>query len=188
MPDHSAPQQHPPFDDAHRRDLEEKAGYGSGSAAPVDLASATRQTPPRARPNSSPWQGKLKDSWQPSPGREGWGPYFGAMLPPQRVTPWINFKRMSTGVNIARRLWAQRENLRHEYEAIHGIDRAQWPVQHPGVVLDAVEWMAHPACLTCQWFHVGGVYMRNPNWQDDAAEIALRQQTSGCAYRDYGRR
>jgi hypothetical protein len=28
--------------------------------------------------------------------------------------------------------------LRAEYEDVDGIDRALWPVQHPGVVLDAV--------------------------------------------------
>jgi hypothetical protein len=32
----------------------------------------------------------------------GWGPYFDAMFPPARVTAWIDFKPMSTGVNIAR--------------------------------------------------------------------------------------
>ncbi len=31
------------------------------------------------------------------------------------------------------------------------IDRALWPVQHPGVVLDAVPSIAHGACLGCQW-------------------------------------
>jgi hypothetical protein len=32
------------------------------------------------------------------------------MFPPGRlVTPWIRFKVMSTGVNVARRLWDQRE-------------------------------------------------------------------------------
>ena len=45
----------------------------------------------------------------------GWGPYFDAMFAPARVTAWINFKRMSTGVNIARRLWDRREELRQEY-------------------------------------------------------------------------
>jgi hypothetical protein len=38
-----------------------------------------------------------------------------------------------------------------EYEDIHGTDRALWPVQHPGVVLDAVPSTAHEACLGCQW-------------------------------------
>ncbi len=56
----------------------------------------------------------MKDSWLPGMAT-GWGPYFDAMFPPARVTAWINFKRMSTGVNIARRLWDRREELRQEY-------------------------------------------------------------------------
>jgi len=53
----------------------------------------------------------------------------------------------STGVGIARRLWDQREQLRGEYQDVHGPDRALWPVQHPGVVLYAVPSTAHGACL-----------------------------------------
>jgi hypothetical protein len=56
----------------------------------------------------------------------------------------------STGTNIARRPWDQREELRAEYDDVHGTDRALWPVQHPGVVLDAVLSSAHGACLGCQ--------------------------------------
>jgi hypothetical protein len=66
------------------------------------------------------------------------GPYFDAMFPPQEVSTWIFWKMTSTGTNIARRLWDQREELRAEYEDVHGPDRARWAVQHPGVVLDAV--------------------------------------------------
>jgi hypothetical protein len=33
---------------------------------------------------------------------------------------------MSTGVNIARRLWDQREELREAYEAEHGSDQDGW--------------------------------------------------------------
>jgi hypothetical protein len=54
-------------------------------------------------------------------------------------------------VGIARRLWDQREEMRRAYEAVHGTDRAWWPLQHPGVVLDAVPSIAHGACLGCQW-------------------------------------
>ena len=61
-----------------------------------------------------------------------WGPYFDALFPPQEVSPWIAWKIRSTGVGIARRLWDQREQLRGEYEDVHGTDRALWPVQHPG--------------------------------------------------------
>jgi hypothetical protein len=76
--------------------------------------------------------------------------------------------------------------MRQAYEALHGTNRAQWPTQHPGVVLDAVQWVAHPACLACHWFH-HGVSMRETNWQDTGAELALRHQNSGGAYRDDGR-
>jgi hypothetical protein len=56
-----------------------------------------------------------------------WGPYFDALFPPQEVSPWIAWKIASTGVGIARRLWDQREQLRGEYEDVHGTDRARWP-------------------------------------------------------------
>ena len=121
-------------------------------------------------------QGQLKDSWQPPPGlATTWGPYFQALFPPGLVTAWDNFKRKSTGLNVVRRLWDQREEMRQEYEALHGTNHAQWPTQHPGIVLDAVQWVAHPACLGCHWFH-HGVSMKDADWQDHAAELALRHQ------------
>jgi hypothetical protein len=59
------------------------------------------------------------------------------MFPPGGlVTPWVRFKVMSTGVNIARRLWDQREDLREAYETVHGSDPAKWPTRHPGIVID----------------------------------------------------
>src|SRR5277367_710291 len=121
MPDHPVPQDRPPLDDAQRRDLAEKVGYGSATTPPGDVTSPTRQTPPGLDSNSPSRQETLADSWRPPPGlATTWGPYFQALFPPRRVTPWINFKRMSTGMNIARRLWDQREGLRQEYEALHG--------------------------------------------------------------------
>ena len=81
-----SPQDRPPLDDAQRRDLAEKVGYGSATTPPGDLTSPTQQTP-RVSPNPSSWQGELKDSWRPSPGlATTWGPYFEAMFPPGRVT------------------------------------------------------------------------------------------------------
>jgi len=181
MPDHPVPQDRPPLDDAQRRDLVEKAGYGSATTPPGDLTSAT-QTSPQVGPNSLSGEEELQDSWQPPRGLSTtWGPYFEAMFPPRPVTAWINFKRMSAGVNIARRLWDQREEMRDEYEAFHGTNHAQWPAQHPGIVLDAVQWVAHPACLACHWFHQG-VAMQKADWQDRAAELALRHQASDGAY------
>jgi hypothetical protein len=52
---------------------------------------------------------------------------------------------MSTGVNVARRLWDQREELRAAYEAEHGSDPENWPHRHPGIVIDAVQFVAHAA-------------------------------------------
>lgn len=169
-------------EDAQRRDLAEKVGYGSPTTPHGDLTSPTGQTPPGVGPNSQSRQATLADSWRPSPGLATmWGPYFQALFPPGRVTAWANFKRKSTGVNVARRLWGQREEMRQAYEALHGTNRAQWPTQHPGIVLDAVQWVAHPACLGCHWFH-RGVSMKEADWKDHAAELALRHQDSNGAY------
>jgi hypothetical protein len=49
-----------------------------------------------------------------------WGPYFEALFPPLELSTWISWKMTSTGTNIARRLWDQREELRGEYEDVHG--------------------------------------------------------------------
>jgi hypothetical protein len=86
----------------------------------------------------------------------------------ERLQP-SRWKIRSTGTNIARRLWDQREQLRGEYEDVHGPDRALWPVQHPGVVLDAVLSSAHGACLGCQWFDVRGHWMGHSDWFERAS-------------------
>jgi hypothetical protein len=52
-------------DDAQRRDLADKVGYGSATTPPGDLTSPDRQTPPRVGPDSPFRQRKLKDSWRP---------------------------------------------------------------------------------------------------------------------------
>jgi hypothetical protein len=77
--------------------------------------------------------------WTPSTSW-GWRAYHESMFPPGRlVTPWIRFKVMSTGVNIARRLW----ELREAYEVEHGSDQDCWPHRNPGIVLTAVPSIAH---------------------------------------------
>ena len=116
-----------------------------------------------------------------------WGPYFDALLPPQEVSPWIAWKIRSAGAGVARRLWDQRERLRGEYEDIHGTDRALWPVQHPGVVLDAMPSTAHGACLGCQWFDVRGHSMRHSDWFERASIWPHRHQLSNGVFLD-GRR
>jgi hypothetical protein len=93
-----------------------------------------------------------------------WGPYFDAMLPPHEAFTWISWEMTSTGTNIARRLWDQREEPRAEYEDVRGTDRALWPAQRPGVVLDAVLSNAHGACLGCQWFDVQGHWIGHSAW------------------------
>jgi hypothetical protein len=78
------------------------------------------------------------------------------LFSPREVTAWIDFKRGSTGVNIARRFWDQREYLRRVYEDVHGQDPTAWPSRHPGVVLDAVPSIDRAARLGSQWFDPHG--------------------------------
>ena len=105
----------------------------------------------------NPGGGPLKNSTRWSAGASStWGPYWDALFPPRQVTGWIDWKRGSTGVNVARRFWDQREYLRRTYQSVHGDDPEEWPSRHPGVVLDAVPSIDHAACLGCQWFEPGG--------------------------------
>ena len=117
-----------------------------------------------------------------------WGPYFDAMFPPQEVSTWISWKMTSTGTNTARRLWEQREELRAEYDDVHGTDRALWPAQHPGVVLDTVLSTAHGACLGCQWFDVAGHWMGHSDWFERASVWPHRHQVSNGVFLDGPRR
>jgi hypothetical protein len=85
--------------------------------------------------------------WTPSKSL-GWRAYHESMFSPGRlVTPWTRFEVMSTGVNVARRLWDQREELREAYEVEHGSDQDCWPHRHAGIVLTAVPSIAHAVCL-----------------------------------------
>ena len=64
-------------------------------------------------------QGPIKPSTQFSAGHsDTWGPYWDRMFRPAEVTGWINWKRGSSGVNIARRLWDQREYFGRAYESV----------------------------------------------------------------------
>jgi hypothetical protein len=107
-------------------------------------------------------------------GPNTWGPYWDAMFSPAMVTGWINWKRGSTGVNIARLYWYEREYLRLAYESVYGSDPANWPSQHPGVVLGD-----RAACLRCHYFGT---------WSGPlpALDLARRHETSGGEFR--GRR
>ena len=94
------------------------------------------------------------------------------------VTPWIRFKVKSTGVNVARRLWDQREELREAYEVEHGSDPDNWPHRHPGIVIDAVQFVAHAACLGCQWIDQPGTPMEELGWREACAALARRHESS----------
>jgi len=63
---------------------------------------------------SKHWMGDWKTSMAaPASAAATWGPYFDAEFgPPHRVRAWIAWKISSMGVNIARRWWDQREELR----------------------------------------------------------------------------
>ncbi|OBI49790.1 hypothetical protein A5707_16375 [Mycobacterium kyorinense] len=124
---------------------------------------------------------KLKPSTQFSMDNP-WGAYWNALFPPRVVSPWIDFKRRSSGYNVARRLWDQREHFRRAYEAVYGPDPEGWPSQHPGVVLDEVLWIAHAACLRCRWFDARGHYMKDPDGLWGALALARRHETSDGSF------
>jgi hypothetical protein len=59
--------------------------------------------------SGNPGGGRLGPSTRWSAGASArWGPYWEAMFVPRLVTSWIDWKRGSTGVNVARRFWDQR--------------------------------------------------------------------------------
>src|SRR4029453_8430189 len=92
-------------------------------------------------PGGRPEHPELVIRWTPSTSL-GWRAYHQSMFPPGRpVTPRIRFKVMSSGVNVARRLWDHREGLRAAYEVEHGSDQDDWPHRHPGIVIDAVQFV-----------------------------------------------
>jgi len=85
-------------------------------------------------------------------GRTSWGPYWEVLFGPAMIPGWINWKRGSTGVGIARLLWTKREELRRDYETVHGSDPHRWPTPHPGAVVDAVIADVSAVCLRCEYF------------------------------------
>jgi hypothetical protein len=109
-------------------------------------------------------------------GSEPWGPYFDALFPKALVRDFVQWKRSSTGVRIARRFWEQREQMR---SANASVPSAQASGAHIGVVLDAVREIAHAACLTCTWLDARGLSMGNPNWRALAATIARQHELNG---------
>jgi len=136
------------------------------------------------QPVQAPYDGTACPKNSRTPGSRGrdtqtpWGPYYSAQFPPTKVTPWINFKRMGSGVNVVRRHWDQREELRAAYEIEHGSDPDNWPHRHPGIVIDAVQFVAHAACLGCQWIDQPGTSMKELGWREASAAVARRHQES----------
>ncbi|WNG88512.1 ADP-ribosylglycohydrolase family protein [Mycobacterium sp. ITM-2016-00317] len=134
---------------ARRRDqdvfqaLFELCDVGPGTGPHRELRAALR----RLRP-ADPAQ-----TAQPTAGTEadGWSAYWTTLFPPRPTTPFLQWKRSTSGADIARRLWQQREYLRRTYESVYGEDGVDWPVRHPGVVLDAVPRARYAACLGCAW-------------------------------------
>ena len=156
----------------------------TGVGKSTSLAEARREKPIAIMPlywgpGGPPEKRELVESWTPGIGyADTWGPYHELLFPLRMTTPFIRFKIMSSGVNVARRLWDERQLLRAEFETAQGEDPDQWPVSHPGVVLESVESIAHGACLGCQWFDRKGTYMEETNWRVTTSEVALRHQTS----------
>lgn len=127
--------------------------------------------------NKFPPDGPLKPSTRWSDyGRNTWGPYWDVLFPPSMVTGWIDWKLGSTGVGVARLLWAQREYLRRTYESVYGTDPAGWPSQHPGVILGGGQTSLDAACLRCNYFDPHHSAAR-------ALELARRHETSDGAFR-----
>lgn len=106
-------------------------------------------------------------------GEQPWGPYFDTLYPSRLVRDFVQWKRFSTGVNIARRLWEQRHCLR---AANPYVASALATGAHIGVVLDAVPLIAHAACTTCTWLDGRGVSMTRPDWRGRAAAIARQHE------------
>jgi hypothetical protein len=73
--------------------------------------------------------------------------------------------------------------LRAAYEAKHGSDPDNWPHRHPGIVIDAVQFVAHAACLGCQGLAQPGNSMSDAGWREAAAAVARRHESSHGEFR-----
>lgn len=125
----------------------------------------------RQEPDIRPTMGAIRVSRAAAAlGGPSWGPYFDALYPKGLVRDFVSWKRSSSGASIARRLWEQRESLRAA--SPHG-SAAMAAGAHIGVVLDAVLYIAHAACLTCTWLDTRGTPMSgDDDWRSRAAEVA----------------
>ncbi len=74
-------------------------------------------------------------------------------------------------------------DLREAYEVEHGSDLENWPHRHPGIVIDAVQFVAHAACLGCQWIDQPGTSMSDEGWREASAAVARRHERSHGEFR-----
>jgi hypothetical protein len=110
----------------------------------------------------------------------GWQEYHAALFTPAVVRAFIKWKRHSSGAGIARRLWAQREQVRRAHPSTDASSAADAATAgaHTAVVLDAVPQVAYAACLACTWLDPDGVPMRGENWRAQAAQLAREHGSS----------
>ena len=163
MPDHPVPQNRPPLDDAQRRDLAEKLGYGSATTPPGDLTSPTRQTPPGLDSNSLSSQERSNESSQRSPGYwpatwsqgdEPYRYYWRALYPkyadPQSQAHW--YAKWKTS-EMCMGLFGERQRARHEWIA-SGPRRGRQEAHATAVVTyhaSPVRSQTVKVCLVCLW-------------------------------------
>jgi hypothetical protein len=118
----------------------------------------------------------------PSYAATTWGPYYEALHPPCRVHWIVNWKAVPKYIDHATSLWHRRQELRRAYAAAHGSDPANWPVQHPGVLLGP-----HAACLGCNWFLERGYYRGDGVFQRPV-DLSRRHEASNGEFRGGGER
>jgi hypothetical protein len=128
-------------------------------------------------PSAAPHIGLVPLTRPPSYAASTWDPYYEALHPPCRVHWIVNWRAVPKWIDHATNLWHRRQELRRAYEAAHGKDPAQWPVQHPGVLLDF-----HAACLGCNWFLDRGYYDGDGVLQQPV-DLARRHETPKGAFR-----
>ena len=94
----------------------------------------------------------MSGSGSPPQDDEGWRAYheqiFDLAAAPSAFVRW---KIRSSGVHVARDLADARNTVLERWRDQHGRWQADWPVQHPPVVVVMREQAARPACLGCLW-------------------------------------
>jgi hypothetical protein len=88
------------------------------------------------------------------PGDVPYRDYFVALYPGAKRprNEWTKWRYLSAAMNITTSLWEARERARFDWESSAG-DLALL-IEHPAVVL-WLPWVAHGACLKCNWIGSG---------------------------------